>query len=701
MTKAASTLNKHTQVAEICLFLFLPQIMFTLLEIPFVLGIFKEYSIYSERYILSIPLIKSFFYFDFLFLFPVFAVPTFFFFIYVNKKNRFSREKIPAFILPLFYSLSFLSNLANYRLFEGNFAYLSILSILWFFLYNLFFKVFLKDNLFQKFAMAILLVCILHFYTQKISIIYFLAYYSILLLFIVLIFRGFLVNKVSVYCFLGAIISLCFIFFQWSSDPIDIFSKNTAKGHEKPNVILIVLDTFRSDHINADITPSIDLFSKNSLVYKNCISISPWTLPSHASIFTGQYPMTHGAHFIKHPQKNSKNYYPLSSKKTTLTEILNKAGYKSYGVVSNYAYLNTTSGISQGFDFYDSKCNPAFHYYSLEETLSRVPFISGIIKSLSKLSGLYESKLQYFRKPVRLAEDINKSVKRVIKKHFSNSRNPFFLFINYMDTHIPYIPPKEYRDRSKIKEKWLEHFYPPGWGDIMQKKRGMTKEESGHIHAAYKGEAAYLDKELGKFLAYLKNIGVYNDSMIIITSDHGEFLGEHSFVGHGGFSLYNEVLSVPLIVKYPGNKSNGKSSKMVQQVDILPTILKVLDIKIPSFVEGVPLDEVKSQRSIVSEFYEDPLFIFKFGNRFRKRAKSLINFPYKYILNYRSKNELYNIKKDPKEEKNLINKENIVASKMRKTLIEWVKQRKKFIQKKKNKKITTEEVERLKSLGYL
>jgi len=463
------------------------------------------------------------------------------------------------------------------------------------------------------------------------------------------------------------------------------------------------MDTFRADHLDLSMngsTPSMASFAKEGVVYKNCTSTSSWTLPSHASLFTGLYPTTHGAHRVKLKKikngKRQKHYYPLVPQNITMAEILKKNGFKNYGIVSNYVYMHHDTGIAQGFDVYDDRSKNVFFRNPLAEELYSFSATTDIAKALSKFSGFYEEIIQSKTKRYRLAENINKSVKRVMKSHLRESPSkPFFLFVNYVDTHSPYSPVKQYRDSTKLRDKWLVS--PPGWVKSFVSK--ISKEEKDHVRRGYKGEVMYLDSYIGELLSYLKNMGIYDNSLVIITSDHGDFLGEHGIIGHR-CGLYREVLDVPLIVKYP--LSDKKTKKIIQTqvqlVDILPTVLNFLGIAIPKRIEGRLLG---SSGEIVSEEYENTHLVELYGSRFRGNIKTLFENPYKYILNSVRGNELYNLLKDPKEERNIVEEKKEIAKEMKKNLLTWVKKRKRIVKKRKDMWFMSGEHSKLRSLGYL
>ena len=252
-------------------------------------------------------------------------------------------------------------------------------------------------------------------------------------------------------------------------------------------------------------------------------------------------------------------------------------------------------------------------------------------------------------------------------------QSPFLLFIHYFDPHLPYIPPYKY----------YRHFQDDEHGEMTKSER--YKRE---LVAKYDGELAYLDDHLGKLFTRLKALNLYDNSMIIITSDHGEFFGEHDMWIHG-YELYQEVLKVPLIIKYPASfPKQGEYSKRVSLVDIMPTLLNFLGLPLSHESQGREL--FKEGNRVMAEIYRGTyteiydLFIDRYvkNRRFRKeerlarQLKTLYLDNYKYIKEFpgisKSQDELYDIESDPAEAYNLIDTRPEKAKEMEVTLTRWL-----------------------------
>ena len=292
-------------------------------------------------------------------------------------------------------------------------------------------------------------------------------------------------------------------------------------------IILISLDTLRADHLgiygyHRNTSPFIDSFAKESIVFEHAVVQSPWTLPSHMSIMTSLYPYFHGI------KKASER---LADEHVTLAELLREGGYRTAAFVDR-GWMRAVFGFNQGFDIYDDRG-------------------IGIAQILPK-------------------------VKKWLDK---NKSNPFFLFIHCYDIHHPYNPPPPY---NNIFHDFIYtgHFIPND-KNLKAAQRNELKvndEDLRHIIALYDGGIRYTDKEIGEFLSYLRNSGLEDQSLIIITSDHGEEFKEHGSFLHRQL-YYRPNLNVPLIMRIPNHPKNEiRIEELVQSIDLLPTILEIAEL---------------------------------------------------------------------------------------------------------------------------
>lgn len=294
---------------------------------------------------------------------------------------------------------------------------------------------------------------------------------------------------------------------------------------DRPNLLLVSIDCLRADHVGAygyhrATTPNIDSLAADGSTFMVAVSTSSWTLPTHFSMLTGLSPSFHG---VTQQRK-------LSPDIPYLPELLSQAGYQVDGVASWY-FLSQHFGFDRGF-----------HSYRLMVG-SRADRVVDAAVDL-----------------VRQAEGRDR-----------------FLFVHLIDAHWPYLPPK----------RWLEHFgpRPADISDLLdkaqQRKKPGDQAEIEQVISLYDAEIAYADEQLGRLVDELRKRDLYDNALIIVTADHGEAFYEHGHWQHT-ISLYEEVVRIPLIVKWPGNRPKAKVTIPVSQADIFPTILKAAGLDPPT-----------------------------------------------------------------------------------------------------------------------
>ncbi len=328
----------------------------------------------------------------------------------------------------------------------------------------------------------------------------------------------------------------------------------------KPNIIFILIDALRYDCLSCNgsenQTPTIDGLSEDGILFSNAFSNCGWTKPSIASIITSLYPVQHNV---------TTPHMTLNSDLATMAKTLRTAGYYTVGLHNN-PHLIKSSNFNSGF----------LHYRRLTEwelplitpgspKLEHLKIYTAIAKKLSGKSNF--NFVGYL--------DASKTTKEVINWIDKNREKKYFLYIHYMDPHSPYClhPYKgEYFTLSKYK-----------------KRRGLfSPKETKRLFDAYKGEVRFADSSLSLLFNYLKNIGQYDSSLIILTADHGESFGEKGLWSHG--ELYESIIHIPFIVKLPGEERRGViDSSLVQSIDFAPTIVKFIGAEPPEEWEGKDL----------------------------------------------------------------------------------------------------------------
>ncbi|MBW1855592.1 MAG: sulfatase [Deltaproteobacteria bacterium] len=460
-------------------------------------------------------------------------------------------------------------------------------------------------------------------------------------------------------------------------------ANKSLKIEKAPHVILVVLDTVRADrlsiyrspHITHRTSKNLEEFSGDALIFENCIATSSWTLPSHASLFTGLYPSEHGMH----TKLDSKNKWfwgfpPLSEKLVTLAEIFKDNRYSTGAVVANNDVLHPGLKFNQGFSHYNCvrSVGSVYRFY---------PF-HPIVHLFCHLTNIFPKYIFVYR----TADDITKESFRMLDKL---SSGPFFLFINYMDAHDPYQPPRPFDgyflDTSFPQLYRLQKHFLYFTGNLNQ------KSWNSYLLSQYDGEIAYLDAQLGKLFARLKQKDMYDSSLIIITSDHGELFDENGFSSHKT-PMYEGVIKVPLIIKFPFKRKVGREKTMITLADLYPTILSICDLPVPEGISGKTFG--KGSLPIVSELYN-----YGIGEH-----RILYNGEYKYMRYQQQREpELYNLHKDPMEKVNMVNVLPEVTMKMEEELREWeMTHGLKFKYTPKKEGTFTKEIwEGLRALGYL
>ncbi|MFT7484558.1 MAG: arylsulfatase A-like enzyme [Candidatus Paceibacteria bacterium] len=329
-----------------------------------------------------------------------------------------------------------------------------------------------------------------------------------------------------------------------------------------PDVLLISLDSVRSDFltfIDADTAPNLTRIASRGTIFNQAISGTSWTLPSHLQMFTGMPPVLHGV------QESDQR---LDPRITTLPRYLKQAGYNTAGFYTCW-YLAAEYGFGDGFDLYQNSMRGGVN---LEETLKQALQGDGSLASRRKSFKRSLPTDKYINSP-----DVVRNAKQALEQ--MGSADPVFLFAHLFDPHFDYIPPApfdtafdpEYAGDINGKDYWKnKRIYDPAKSPARQ----VSERDLDHVRALYRGEIAWTDAAIGKLLDELEARGRLDNTLIIVTADHGEEFFEHDERGHR-HTLYDEVLRVPLLVVPPRGMSTAPNSceEQVSLSDILPTIL--------------------------------------------------------------------------------------------------------------------------------
>ena len=326
-----------------------------------------------------------------------------------------------------------------------------------------------------------------------------------------------------------------------------------ARGRpQSPNIVLIVWDTARADHFSSygyfrNTTPNIDQFAKRGVLFENAISASSWTLPSTFSIFTGLLPHQHGAGTNR------------ASEPRTLAEILRSGGYETAGFNANPYIGIIPSGVGRGFETYIDSTR------SMGYSLAATRIGNEFIKPFSE-EWFQRSRFNQFT-----AHQLNEEVYRWFDHR---SDRPFFLFLNYNDSHDPYEVPSPYDHLYGHPSKNAKHLLLTA----KLSRVSLSPGEREGVIAAYDNSLNYVDSQMGELLSFLERSPEWSNTYVIITSDHGEGFGEHHTYSHG-WNLYRELIHVPLIVAGPGIPAGVRDTNTVRTRQIFATVLEWAGVK--------------------------------------------------------------------------------------------------------------------------
>ena len=396
----------------------------------------------------------------------------------------------------------------------------------------------------------------------------------------------------------------------------------------RPNVLFLVLDTVRGFSLSLygygrPTTPFMERFATGGARFDLAMSPAPWTLPSHGSMFTGQRP---GA-------LSARLNTPLDDRYPVIAEAFARAGYATGGFAANMSYVSREHGLARGFShFRDFRLSP-----------------SGILGS-SRL-GTVLLNLDAVRNVLGYFELPGRKNAGVLHQEFlgwlddRGPDRPFFAFLNYFDAHQPYLAPKSFRERFSLDTRSP---FKPRLVDA--NFREMTAEEIEWSMSEYDATIAYIDVELQRLMEQLAQRGVLDNTIVVITSDHGEHFGDHRRVSHGN-SLYRQLLQVPLVIRYPARVPQGTTVAHPVGLAELPRTLFDL--------AGVSDSGVFPGRSL-SRFWapgftpdSTEVVLSEMPTLKGERALSLAGNGYHFIRWFGRPPQLYHLQDDPEETRDL------------------------------------------------
>jgi arylsulfatase A-like enzyme len=436
-------------------------------------------------------------------------------------------------------------------------------------------------------------------------------------------------------------------------------SPQTPGKVKAPNVLFVVLETLRKDHLELygyrkSTAPNLTRFAESSLVFDNAVVQANWTIPSVATMFTSLYASSH-KFIVQHGEASV-----LSPRIPTLAEVLKLHGYKT-GAFQTNMFLTRASGIAQGIDDYERK-----------DAVAADHVVAGAIRWLQE-----------------------------------NQEAPFFLYLHFWDPHAPYTPPPGLEQKFMEDEKDIapESFFAELYEHIFLYENGTLIRDLNRYRASYDASIWSMDYEIRKLLQYLDGQGLTNNTLIVFVADHGEEFGDHGGLDHG-YNLYEYMVGVPLIVRFPEGHA-GRVGARVGAIDLAPTILDYLGIEAPPMYQGrsfLHLAENPGGKHKPLEFCQGNGVGNVKEHRFGLDIEQQCVYEGRYKLIRSSPTgtiELYDLIEDRREQHNLASSKPAVVRKLIADLDAFLKYAEEnSVNPEEKIHLDEEELEKLKALGY-
>jgi len=353
------------------------------------------------------------------------------------------------------------------------------------------------------------------------------------------------------------------------------------------NVLVICVDVLRSDHVGAygyprATSPSMDTLARSGVVFESAFSAASWTKPSVPSYFTGRFPHQHGVYHGSRELDGKLVTDVLQSEEQTLAELFKAQGFRTVAIQANPT-VGAEFGFSQGFDEF------------LEEDVS--------------------------------GEDVRKRFESWLGR--LDPDTPFFAYVHFNDVHLPYDPPGSHRTAFGDGVSEVD-FSTGAWKLLKRRVRDgkvqVSDADRQTMIDLYDGEIQYADTQIDEALSALDDLGVLDETLVVVLSDHGEELLDRGGIGHGS-TLYNELLSVPLIFRFPGDEHAGlRIAEPVSLVDLLPTLMDYFGLEIPAGATG------RSLLPLISGQPMDPRPVYSEGIHSSSYQQALRVGDWKYIV---------------------------------------------------------------------
>jgi arylsulfatase A-like enzyme len=368
----------------------------------------------------------------------------------------------------------------------------------------------------------------------------------------------------------------------WIGDGIKQYREN-ARALPPPgaaNVLLIVMDTVAAKHLSLhgygrETSTTLAELAERAIQFDSAQAASSWTLPSHATMFTGRWMHELSAGW----------FTQLDDAHPTVAEYLGKKGYATAGFVANMGFCGTDSGLGRGFTRYHDFIFPGFTFLKLSTLVSRALLgIESLVSFLDDQQDFVRAKPYVEEQIARVLFDrksaaaVNRELLEWLARRPQTER-PFFAFLNYFDAHSPYhLPPGRIRRFGSAPADSFQHELIETWGYCG--KAGLSPQDVAFVSDAYDDCVSDLDEQLGTLVDELDRRGVLERTWLIITADHGESFGEHTGIFLHGTSLYQTELHIPLLILSPGGRVIKRAiTETVSLRDLAATIVDVLDLE--------------------------------------------------------------------------------------------------------------------------
>lgn len=467
----------------------------------------------------------------------------------------------------------------------------------------------------------------------------------------------------------------------WVQSPDGFWSASAGQPSSRPqrslpDIVLIVFDTLRADRLGCygygrPTSPHIDQVASDGVLFERAVSPGIWTEPSHASIFTGLYRSQHGVGW---------NRVWLHDEFHTLAELLRERGYQTIAL-SNNPNVSPGTNLTQGFDTF---LEPAVLSFvtrgSLWSYFKEAVADGGALGSILGRWFLYDAGGGPTTDVVRQCLDRRQEDR------------PLLLFINYMEPHLPYEPTRAYR-KAFVEDEDMAYSYRVDMdlesvhGYNLIDKSTYSKRDLRVLSDLYDARVRELDDHFASMMRLLRDRLDLDNTILVMTADHGESIGDHQIVGHQ-YCIYQTLIHVPLIVRWPRVLDPQRADSLVQTHDLFPTILswvgiqekqngKVMVQNLATAVEGKS-DSV--YRNVFSEFLYPPHWAFTIAkgldpafdpSPWMVAYKAIFDQDHKLIVRSDQKNELYDLSEDPDETQNRIQSNSLTASRLHRQLQRW------------------------------